>query len=378
MGDVVTDHEWKDKDDSVITNHMLFGSAGAAVLLEKKENNKLVFMNRSDGQRYKSIMRYHGGFAKMDGQAVFDFAINDVVDSVSEFKKSSRFRSGYDTAVDSEGNYSPAEPETYWAKYKRAGLLLTTADYSSVTNSTDYATISTELKKELMDIYNRDEFIINDVAQSEYLDTLPYVSGNGLTTANYETGNTIAYNLLVVTSATVNASAKFEKKDDINSIYTNLYYYYHEKLSYISDLYNENNELNENQVKAYILEYADNSTSNTLPSAISSAITSFLSPVYTKYTSTATQRELLISWCEKATSSTFTFQNTMNADATLFTFIDGSTEKYSDRFNNIRNINKTAADSYYTLNRFDTKFGGNSSVYDSWWTDLENYIKGNM
>ena len=297
---------------------------------------------------------------------------------VSEYKKSSRFRSGYDTAVDSEGNYSPAEPETYWAKYKRAGLLLTTADYSSVTNSTDYATISTELKKELMDIYNRDEFIINDVAQSEYLDTLPYVSGNGLTTANYETGNTIAYNLLVVTSATVNASAKFEKKDDINSIYTNLYYYYHEKLSYISDLYNENNELNENQVKAYILEYADNSTSNTLPSAISSAITSFLSPVYTKYTSTATQRELLISWCEKATSSTFTFQNTMNADATLFTFIDGSTEKYSDRFNNIRNINKDAADSYYTLNRFDTKFGGNSSVYDSWWTDLENYIKGNM
>jgi hypothetical protein len=297
---------------------------------------------------------------------------------VSEYKSSSRFTNGYDTKVDSEGNYSPAEPETYWAKYKRAGLLIKTNDYASVTNGSSFADVPTEIKAELMNIYSRDEFIINSVAQNEYLDQNPYLENNPLVTKDYESGNTVGYNLLVVTSATVNASAKFEQKDDLNGIYTNIYYYYHEKLSLIKDLYNEENALNEAQVKAYILEYADNNTSNTLPSSISSAISAFLSPVYTKYTDSSTQRELLLSWCEKSTKATFSFQNAMNEKADTYKFADGSEEKYSDRFNNIRTINKNQADNYSKLNRFDTVFGGNSVVYNDWWLDLENYIKGNM
>ncbi len=301
-----------------------------------------------------------------NGSTTYKDALSTLVD---EYTASSRFTTGYDLTPDSENNYSPAENETYWAKFKRAGLCVETSDYDSVTNSTSFASVETTLKTELNDIYNRDEFIVNSKAQSEYLDTKPY-DNNGEGLKNNE-----GYNLLVVTSATVNASAKFESTDDVNGVYTNLYYYYHEKLSKIDNLYNDKDELNANQVKAYILEYADNSTSKTLPSDISDAITSFLSPVYTKYTGTETQREILISWCESQTSSSFEFTNSLNSDKTKYYYKDGTIEDYSARLTKIRQINKDQADSYYTLNNFDQN-GGTSSVYDNWWSDLASYIEG--
>lgn len=284
---------------------------------------------------------------------------------VDEYTSAGRFTTGYDTEIDSENNYSPAEAETYWAKFKRAGLYVKTDEYDSVTNSTDYATVPTALKSELSDIYSREDFIINSTAPSEYLDTKPYDNnGEGLTTK-------YGYNLLVVTSATVNASAKFEQTDDVNKVYTNLYYYYHEKKAYVADLYNSNDYLNANQVKAYILEYADNSTSNTLPSDISDALSNFLSSVYTKYTGDVTQKEILISWCEKQTNSSFTYGNNN------YEFKDGSKITYSERLSRVRQINKDQADDYYSLKDFDTNYSGHSTVYDNWWTDLDNYIKGN-
>ena len=284
---------------------------------------------------------------------------------VDEYTSAGRFTTGYDTEIDSENNYSPAEAETYWAKFKRAGLYVKTDEYDSVTNSTDYATVPTALKAELSDIYSREDFIINSTAPSEYLDTKPYDNnGEGLTTK-------YGYNLLVVTSATVNASAKFEQTDDVNKVYTNLYYYYHEKKAYVADLYNSNDYLNANQVKAYILEYADNSTSNTLPSDISDALSNFLSSVYTKYTGDVTQKEILISWCEKQTNSSFTYGNNN------YEFKDGSKITYAERLSRVRQINKDQADDYYSLKDFDTNYSGHSTVYDNWWTDLDNYIKGN-
>ena len=297
---------------------------------------------------------------------------------VDEYTSAGRFTTGYDTEIQytdekeqDEWNYSPAEAETYWAKFKRAGLYVKTDEYDSVTNSTDYATVPTALKAELSDIYSREDFIINSTAPSEYLDTKPYDNGEGLTTK-------YGYNLLVVTSATVNASAKFEQTDDVNKVYTNLYYYYHEKKAYVADLYNSNDYLNANQVKAYILEYADNSTSNTLPSDISDALSNFLSSVYTKYTGDVTQKEILISWCENQTNSTFTYTNSMNEkDKNSYEFKDGTSTTYAERLSKVRQINKDQADDYYSLKDFDTNYDGHSTVYDNWWTDLDNYIKGN-
>ncbi len=292
-----------------------------------------------------------------------DTFATSITNIVSEYKTSGRFTNGYDSAVDSSNNYDPTGAEKYWAKFKRAGLQIKSTEYSSITNSSESTTVPYEIQNELMDIYKRTDFIVNDSAPSEYLDYKPYESGEGLT-------STEGYNLVVVTSATVNASAKFESSKDLNKIYSNLYYYYNEELTYISNLYNDTDTLTENQILAYILEYADNSTSETIPSAISSALSTFFSPIYTKYTSTSCQRELLIYWCENKTSSNFTFSNSLNSDSSSFYFVDGTSELYSTRFENIRSINKRSADSYS-----DTREFKNQSVYDDFWGDLETYIK---
>lgn len=70
-----------------IAHDMLFGSAGAAIAIEKVENHPLYFMNMSDGTGYDAIIGYFGRPSQMDGTAVFSFAINDVSDGVINFRK---------------------------------------------------------------------------------------------------------------------------------------------------------------------------------------------------------------------------------------------------------------------------------------------------
>lgn len=69
-----------------IAHDMLFGSAGAAIALEKVKENNLYFLNRSDGTGFDVIIQHRNLPSQMDGTAVFSFAINDVSDSVIEFR----------------------------------------------------------------------------------------------------------------------------------------------------------------------------------------------------------------------------------------------------------------------------------------------------
>ena len=76
-------------EKSVITHNMLFGSAGAAVALEKvKDSNSLMFMSKADGNSFDAIIKRFSSPAKMDGGKVFDFAINDVSKDIMEFRDS--------------------------------------------------------------------------------------------------------------------------------------------------------------------------------------------------------------------------------------------------------------------------------------------------
>lgn len=70
-----------------IAHDMLFGSAGAAIAIEKVENHPLYFMNMSDGNGYDAIIGYKDLPSQMNGTAVFSFAINDVSDGVINFRK---------------------------------------------------------------------------------------------------------------------------------------------------------------------------------------------------------------------------------------------------------------------------------------------------
>lgn len=71
-------------------DQMLFGAAGAAIALQRTGESVplLAFSNKSDGNRYKAISRLVGGGFSMDGAAVFEFAVNDVVNDFCDFRRS--------------------------------------------------------------------------------------------------------------------------------------------------------------------------------------------------------------------------------------------------------------------------------------------------
>ncbi len=85
MSGIILKPDWA-MDEKQIANKMLFGSAGAAVALEKVENQSLKFMNKSDGTGFEAIMDQGGTGSVMDGMKVFEFAINDVAEDVKRFR----------------------------------------------------------------------------------------------------------------------------------------------------------------------------------------------------------------------------------------------------------------------------------------------------
>lgn len=83
------DYESTETDPEVLADQLLFGAAGAAIALQKTESplSPLYFQNKSDGNRYKTIMRQIGGLCQMDGVAVFEFGVNDVAADILSFHK---------------------------------------------------------------------------------------------------------------------------------------------------------------------------------------------------------------------------------------------------------------------------------------------------
>ncbi len=68
-------------------DRMLFGSAGSATAIELEEEHKLYFMEKSNGESYNAIIQYNIDEPyRMDGEAVFEFSITDVIDYLKEFE----------------------------------------------------------------------------------------------------------------------------------------------------------------------------------------------------------------------------------------------------------------------------------------------------
>lgn len=71
-----------------IADLMLFGSCGAATAVElNRESSKTNFDVQSNGERYDVIIRRYAGKNTMDGEAVFEFALNDVIRYLTAFMK---------------------------------------------------------------------------------------------------------------------------------------------------------------------------------------------------------------------------------------------------------------------------------------------------
>ncbi len=77
--------DWCNSEEE-IADRMLFGACGTATAVElKKDSPVLYFDDKSDGTRYETISKRFDEPNKMDGEAVFEFAINDVVKWVTDF-----------------------------------------------------------------------------------------------------------------------------------------------------------------------------------------------------------------------------------------------------------------------------------------------------
>ncbi|MCH5265256.1 MAG: hypothetical protein J1F02_05105 [Lachnospiraceae bacterium] len=76
----------KKLDEDVLASSILFGAAGAAVALEKVKHHSMQFLNKSDGTGFEAIIEHQGGDCRMQGEVVFEFAINDVAEDVKAFR----------------------------------------------------------------------------------------------------------------------------------------------------------------------------------------------------------------------------------------------------------------------------------------------------
>ena len=266
---------------------------------------------------------------------------------VEEYSSSGKFTNGIDEYTGQTDEYDPTEPETRWAKYKRAGLYVSTTDYSDVSistteSSTDDSTPTNDIKSRLHTLYN--EIAKYDTYPGEYLDSESYTTGDGWLMVNSK-GESVGYSMLLVTSSTVRSSAEFKAVDDVNGRFKDIKIEYDDVKQTIDNIYNDSeSEASINQIMLFIYEYLNYETSTFFPSSIQTYITDFIMPVYEKYTGTATQRELLFA---KTLNSSIAFANTDN----------------NEKLTNVMNINRRQDDEYLTDE-------DEAYLFDDWWNTV--------
>ena len=269
---------------------------------------------------------------------------------------------------------NPISAENTWAVYRHLGLNVKTVEFSATNSTTD---IDFSLKQRLYDYargYSMDdngnitknyEYFLNDTYPTCYIEPIDVTDANISTLAD----NTIVatndgFNLLMVTSGTTQASAKFTMADNDEGVLENLILLYNDKPVKITDIYNDTDELNTNQIKFYILDNAINGSATLIPSTLSDAFSRYVSPVLTRFTGTETQRIILINYIESKTNSSISFTK----------------EGYDEVFNNLVAIAQRSADSYSFLYNDTT---GTSDLYDyedngvvvTWWDSIKNLLK---
>ena len=269
---------------------------------------------------------------------------------------------------------NPISAENTWAVYRHLGLNVKTVEFTATNSTTD---IDFNLKQRLYDYargYSKDdagnitknyEYFLNNTYPTCYIEPIDVTDANVTTLAD----NTIVatndgFNLIMVTSGTTQASAKFTKADNEEAIIENLVLLYNDKPVKITDIYNDDDLLNAKQIKFYILDNAINGSATLIPSTLSEVFSRYVSPVVTRFTGTETQRIILINYIENKTNSSITFTK----------------EGYDEVFNNLVAIAQRSADNYSFLYNDTT---GTSNLYDyedngtvvTWWDSIKNLLK---
>lgn len=262
---------------------------------------------------------------------------------------------------------NPILVENQWARYRYVGLNVKSEEFSITNSSLD---VDFALKQRVYDYYrgysdndgvagesdndSRYQYFINGTTPTEYIEPL---HSNCVEADNNQIVETKdGFNLILVSTADVKASAEWSKNDYESDLLENIKIKYNEDIISIDNIYNDEDMLNFNQIKLYTLEYVANGASSLVPTDVQTAITSFLSPVITRYTGAETQRIILLTYIEK------------NAGEMSFT-----KEGYNDTFNKFLEINKVMTDEYKDLYNDTTNTSEN---FSDWWNKIDVLKEG--
>ena len=205
------------------------------------------------------------------------------------FNSSGRIERGSNTAP------YDLQIELDYAKYRQLGFYLKYENISSaITNKSNFITNSSTLDPVF---YNRaielHDFIVGDGTQNQielpYIDMYDNFTFNELDIASQldDVQSSFGWHFIVTTSITDAPSAIYEATSDADARYT------FELDDETYNIYNEDSDtLTLNQVEYYVRQSLTDEGPS-VPSAVSTAITNYLSPVLSRYQNTFMQRELI-------------------------------------------------------------------------------------
>ena len=263
---------------------------------------------------------------------------------------------------------NPINSENKWAKYRYLGFKVSEKTDTMTNSSTS---VNFDLKQRLYDYArgtNEDgtkeyQFFINESVPKAYIELLSQdnVDVNDNTIVETNEG----YNLIVVTSGTAKASAKWDEDEYENTeILNDIKLKYNEKYVTIADVYNDQDKLNINQILLYTLDYRVNGSSTLSPTSITDALTNYLKPVYERFTNSATQTIVLLNYIKRVSGKT----------GDLYSVVEYADAKYNGAegvFAEFIRINQDTADSYSAYINDTTH---TSDVFENWWQELYEHI----
>ncbi len=173
-----------------------------------------------------------------------------------------------------------------WSEFKKLGIYVKLQEFTDVVNTTsendqEETYVSNELKQRVAYLYENSNLIIGEQTQSLYLDEEKYSSNDG-------------WNFMLITKATIQTSAKFEKEDDLNGLYEDIIIKYNDEYLTVENLYNSNDIISKNQIELFVYEYVASQSTNLFPEDLIPALTAYFQPVYTRYNGNNTQSMFLL------------------------------------------------------------------------------------
>lgn len=323
----------------------------------------VVYFDGDDDNQPDEIADWKDKVVSFDGNSVTleEVSKSLVFDVYTEISSSTEDHSTKLTSVVEEYNDSarvafdnnPIVSENKWAKYKKLGLRVKTEDVTATNSTLD---MDFNLKQRLFDYTDPNgeyQYFINNTTPSIYIEPIyeADIAKNDDTIVETKDG----YNLILVTTGNSKPSAEWSKEDFDTDLYNDITIKYNEKYVTIDDIFNDEEKLTANQIKLYFLEHVLTGSSTLLPSDLASACSTFLTPVITRFTSDATQRQIVMEYINN-TAGEITWTN----------------ENYSEVLDNIIMINQKIADSYTDLYEDTT---GTSNSFENWWDNLSTYLK---